>query len=106
MRALMAEWLAGNQAKLVLKSFLAILGAAFVVEQGIAIFGGAHAAFWHIAPLGYVQIKTVSKFSRIEFVKPWVATLHHWTVGIMLVSGGVILLLALAMRAAKAKSSA
>jgi hypothetical protein len=78
-------WLTGKKAKVAGKILGALFFIAYMIELGVAIFGGAHAAFWHIVPAGYVQIRTISRFgSMTEYVKPWVATIHHWAVGIML----------------------
>jgi len=56
------------------------------LEFGIALFGGAHAKFYHQIPPGYVEIHIAARGSAGRngfYVKPWVATLHTGVLGLM-----------------------
>lgn len=99
----MIDWLTGRPAKKFAGALCYLFFAAYITQLGCGLFGGAHAAFWHIHPKGYVPIRIASRYGggHTAWVKPWVAQLDSWCLWTMFGSVGAILVLALCVVIAK-----
>jgi hypothetical protein len=103
----MTEWLTGNRAKQASKWLTVVALSAYVVELGVGIFGSAHVAIYHAVPTGYVQIRTFSRYgpSTVEYVKPWIANLHHCAIAIFILCVIPLVLLWTAGKIAKGRTA-
>lgn len=99
----MRNWLIGEQAKRIVYGFVYLFMFAYLIEIGIGLFGGAHEKIYHEVLPGYVKISTYGKYSgsHAEYVSPWVATVYHVTIGVMVGSFVMMVLLGVAMGIAK-----
>jgi hypothetical protein len=98
----MTAMLTGNWMKLAIKILIAIAIFAYMIELAIAIFAGNYESIYHVILPGYVQIRTAGRYGHATiWVKPWVAEMHHWAIGIMIVAVILFLVLGLIARVAK-----
>ena len=98
----MTDFLTGKWIGLAIKILITIATFAFMIELGIAIFAGNYESIYHVILPGYVQIRPAGRFGHMTiWVKPWVAELHHWAMGFLIVATTLFLALGLVAWIAK-----